>query len=175
MMTRWLAYARLFDFDVRHVPGNKNGAADGLSRRGKAASDETDSDPDEYFKSRLYHVTVATPSDDVPTLYQAFRIYFNEDEYTGDDLILGRYLSALTCPDGLTDQEYQALRRKAKDFLVRDGFLFKRGSKRNVPPRRAIGLPKQRTEVIRDTHDEIGHPGQKATYDRIARCYQWKG
>ena len=35
MMTRWLTYIRLFDFDVKHVPGNKNGAADSLSRRGK--------------------------------------------------------------------------------------------------------------------------------------------
>jgi hypothetical protein len=53
-MTRWLAYARLFDFDVRHVKGTKNGAADGLSRRGKADDDEYDSDPDDYFESRLY-------------------------------------------------------------------------------------------------------------------------
>ena len=30
MMTRWLSYIRLFDFDVKHVPGNKNGAADAL-------------------------------------------------------------------------------------------------------------------------------------------------
>jgi ribonuclease HI len=55
MMTRWLAYARLFDFDVRHVKGTKNGAADGLSRRGKAEEDESDSDPDEYFESHLYN------------------------------------------------------------------------------------------------------------------------
>ena len=54
MMTRWLAYARLFDFDVRHVKGTKNGAADGLSWRGKAEEDESDSDPDEYFESCLY-------------------------------------------------------------------------------------------------------------------------
>jgi RNase H-like domain found in reverse transcriptase len=34
MMTRWLAYIRLFDFDVKHIPGNKNGSANALSRRG---------------------------------------------------------------------------------------------------------------------------------------------
>ena len=31
MMTRWLAYIRLFDFTVKHVPGRKNGGADALS------------------------------------------------------------------------------------------------------------------------------------------------
>src|SRR5438045_8422556 len=36
MMTRWLTYIRLFDFDVKHVAGNKNGAADALSQIGRA-------------------------------------------------------------------------------------------------------------------------------------------
>lgn len=33
LVTRWLAWIRLFDFDVKHISGKKNGAADGLSRR----------------------------------------------------------------------------------------------------------------------------------------------
>src|SRR5436305_3564569 len=33
MITRWLTYIRLFDFDVKHVAGNKNGGADALSDR----------------------------------------------------------------------------------------------------------------------------------------------
>jgi hypothetical protein len=32
LTTRWLAWIRLFDFDVRHVSGKKNAVADGLSR-----------------------------------------------------------------------------------------------------------------------------------------------
>jgi hypothetical protein len=33
LMTRWLAWIFLWDFEVRHVPGKKNVAADRLSRR----------------------------------------------------------------------------------------------------------------------------------------------
>ena len=33
LVTRWIAYIRLFDFEVRHVPGHKHTAADGLLRR----------------------------------------------------------------------------------------------------------------------------------------------
>src|SRR5262249_30771006 len=33
VVTRWLAWIRLFDFDVIHVPGKRHTAADGLSRR----------------------------------------------------------------------------------------------------------------------------------------------
>ena len=32
-VTQWLAWIRLFDFEVRHVPGTKNVVADSLSRR----------------------------------------------------------------------------------------------------------------------------------------------
>jgi hypothetical protein len=42
MMMRQLAYLRLFDFDAVPVPGNKNGAADALSRRSAAAEDEAE-------------------------------------------------------------------------------------------------------------------------------------
>jgi len=54
MMTRWLTYIRLFDFDVRHVPGTKNGAADALSRRGQSPNDDPEDDVDDYFDAKLY-------------------------------------------------------------------------------------------------------------------------
>ena len=44
MMTRWLAYIRLFDFDIKHIPGNKNGAADILSWHGQCPDEA-----DDYF------------------------------------------------------------------------------------------------------------------------------
>jgi len=31
LVTRWIAYIWLFDFEVRHVPGTKHTVADGLS------------------------------------------------------------------------------------------------------------------------------------------------
>ena len=95
MMTRWLSYIRLFDFEVHHVAGNKNGAADALSRR-NAAIDESESDPesaDEYFESKLYSITVALAS-----IYNA-QVWLQQADYEGDDLILGRYLETLERPD----------------------------------------------------------------------------
>jgi Integrase zinc binding domain len=103
------------------------------------------------------------------------RIYLHEAEYEGDDLVLGQYLETLNRPEGLTDQQFQRLRKKSRNFLVRDGYLFKRGRKRNVPPRRVVGLSEQRLEIIRGLHDEIGHCGKQSTYDQISRRYQWKG
>jgi hypothetical protein len=172
MMTRWLSYIRLFDFDTTHIPGNKNGAADALSRRGQSNEDDEESerDTDEHFEARMYGITVA--GDPKPSMAC---VYFHEGEYMGDDLILGQYLETLQRPDGLADAEYRQLHRKARSFFICDGYLFKRGRKRGFPPRRVVGTQDQRSEIIRELHDEIGHRGNQATYGHVSRRYQWKG
>jgi hypothetical protein len=59
MMTRWLSYIRLFDFDVKHIKGMKNGAADSLSWRGLAETDSDGEDnPGELFDAKLNAVSV---------------------------------------------------------------------------------------------------------------------
>ena len=88
---------------------------------------------------------------------------------------MGKYLENLKRPQGLTDEDYRKLRRKAKGFFIKDGLLFKRGKRRGTPPRRVVGLRDQQLEVIREQHEETGHRGLKGTFDRISRRYQWKG
>jgi hypothetical protein len=111
MMTRWLAYIRLFDFEVKHVRGERNWGPNVLSRQGKG-SDDSDSDSesktDAYFKSKLCNVT-ADPLERATTV----RVWMHEGEYTGVDLVIGRYLEPLKRPEHLTDPEFQQLRRKA--------------------------------------------------------------
>src|SRR5579871_2780565 len=87
------------------------------------------------------------------------RIYIAETEYSGEDLVLRKYLKTLQRPDGIDDAAYKTLRRKAKNFFVRDGYLFKRSRKRGKPPRRIVGDKAQQLEIIRQTHDECGHRG----------------
>ena len=42
LVMRWIAYIRLFDFEVWHVPGKKHTAVDGLSQRPHTESDDVD-------------------------------------------------------------------------------------------------------------------------------------
>jgi hypothetical protein len=133
MMTRWLSYIRLFDFEVRHIPGNKNGAADALSRR-LPSSDEAESDADstdDYFESKLYAISVN------PDLVEDYlvQVWFQQADYEGDDLLLGRYLETLERPEGLSDNQFRQLRKKSQLFLVRHGRLYKRSKRSGIPPR----------------------------------------
>ena len=102
------------------------------------------------------------------------RVYLCEAEYSGDGLILNRYLETLHRPIGLSDSQYQQLRKKSRQFFVRDRYLFKR-TKKGLPPRRVIGLIEQKLKVMKELHDEIGHCGQQMIYQWIVRRYQWWG
>ena len=47
LVTQWIAWIQLFDSEVRHVPGRKHNAANGLFRRPstKAGLAEADAEP----------------------------------------------------------------------------------------------------------------------------------
>jgi hypothetical protein len=170
MITRWLTYIRLFDFDVHHIPGKKNGAADALSRRGHAPEDsDSEEDVDDFFDAKLYNIYVDSGSDRVA------RVWLLEGEYSGSDLAIGQYLETLQKPVGIEDSEFKALKKKAAGFLVRDGYLFKRPRRSGAPPRRVVGTADQRQEILKALHDKIGHRGRNVTFQHITRRYQWKG
>ena len=46
VVNRWLAWIRMFTFDIKHVAGRKHGGPDGLSRRGLARENSEDEDPE---------------------------------------------------------------------------------------------------------------------------------
>lgn len=147
MMARWLAYIWLFDFDMEHIHGTKNGADDALSRHGRSPNDElgAEDDADNYFDAKLYDAYV---SDQRYHYDYTPQIYLHEGEYEGDNLILGQYLESLQRPDNITYQKYQQWWKRSRNFLVCDGYLFKHGRRRNIPPRRVVGSPVQRHQRV---------------------------
>ena len=65
--------------------------------------DEDEDEVDDYFEAKLGALTFGKLAERRNPMV---RVYFNEAEYHGDDVILGRYLETLQHPDGLTDQHF---------------------------------------------------------------------
>ena len=84
LVTRWIAYIRLFDFEVRYVPGNKHTATDRLSRRPRTKSDDIDEehevDIDDFIDAELNAFSVA------PVAAEEVEVKENllADGYSGD-------------------------------------------------------------------------------------------
>ena len=62
LITRWLAWIRLFDFDIRHIPNTKHIVADGLSRRPRTQSDNDDKeyemDIDDFINAEFFSINI---------------------------------------------------------------------------------------------------------------------
>ena len=113
LVTRWLAYINLFDFDVKHVSGKTHTAADELSRRFPTAQDLEDArnEPDlknvldvelDYLKVNL--TILKNESEELLVLEKGF----------SEKLVqIATYLTTLYCPPYLFFKEFQKFKSKA--------------------------------------------------------------
>lgn len=124
---RWLAWIRLFSFDIKHVLGVKHQGPDALSRRPRGDDSEEEEDPEDLeaaMDADLDGMTVGT-------------FFINAADYPDDLRPVIQYLLDPVRPDGMSNKDFRRLRAKALDFLIQDEFLYRR-SKVNMPPRRVI-------------------------------------
>ena len=178
LVTRWIAYIRLFDFVVRHVPGNKHTAADGLSRRPRTESDDIDEenevDIDDFIDAEINAFRVApitaddNESDPGSALSQGQDpdLELLEDGYSEESWRIAQYLTTLRRPDGLSRAEFRSFKRKALQFAVLEGNLYRRAGK-NVPQRLVIDSDERKAAILKELHDDCGHKGRESTYRRV--------
>ena len=170
LVTRWIAWIQLFDFEVRHIPGRKHTAADGLSRRPHTKADlaeaEAEPDIDEFILAELNCLRVSPISVDEP-------IPILQEGYTELSRKIATYLTTLRRPADMTIKEFNAFKKRALKFKVQDNHLFRRNSK-NVPMRRVVDNLVERQNILQQLHDESGHKGREGTYRRVADRYWWE-
>lgn len=166
LVTRWLAWIRLFDFEVRHVPGHRHTAADGLSRRPRGESDEVDEeqevDIDDFVEVELSALRIAPVS-----IEELSDSRSREEVSTGD---LGTVLEGEYSAESYEIARY--LTTLKKRFQVQDRTLFKRAGK-NTPQTRVIDSMEERALILKRLHDETGHKGRESTYRKVADRYFW--
>lgn len=166
VVNRWLAWIRLFSFDIVHVSGVKHQGPDGLSRRPIAVEDvrEEESDIEDSMDADLESVEATFCG-----IAEA-----EAAEYPEDLRQVITYLQDVRKPPGMTPKDFRKLRNRAVKFLIMEGVLFRRG-RVNLPPRRVVVSTAERNKVITELHDESGHRGRQGTYEKVALRYWWDG
>ena len=173
LITRWLAWIHLFDFDVRHVTGRVHTSADGLSRRPATLEDQEECDNcnlDSFIDAELNCVYVSPAA--VETMEPPLPVL--EDGYSEKSVEIATYLTTLARPPTMTTKEFLKFKKEALLFKVQDRILFRRNSK-NVPIRRVVDRIEDQMTIMEELHDESGHKGREGTYRRIADRYWWNG
>ena len=194
LVTRWIAWIQLFDFDVRHVPGKEHTAADGLSRRPATALEEQEAaqeeDIDDFIAAQLSVVNVRAISVSPQISGTEGRVYPlrrapEEDAetelapnslhpgYSEESQQYATFLTTLRRPDGMRGKEFRKVKAEALKFFVQDGHLFRRASK-NVPIRRVVDDLADQKTILKALHEDSGHRGREGTYRRVADRYWWK-
>src|SRR5882757_1424324 len=191
LVTQWLAWIRLFNFEVRHVPGARNTVADALSRRPPIEQDveemEREEDIDEWVERQLGAVRICPiragrqihPGggfDESPDLEgPPSAMVFHEDEYSDESQRIAEYLlSGGRRPRSVSTSEFGKFKKNALHFFVRRGHLFRRPDRRN-PTRRVVDADERRLGILKALHDDGGHRGIEGTYRRVADRYWWDG
>jgi hypothetical protein len=167
LVTRWIAWIRLFDFDVKHGPGRLNGGPDGLSRRPRGQGEpepEVEDDLEETIEASLRGIRVEQGSDrkrrERP--YEPFVGLRLAEEYKGRWKEIGEFLGNLKRPEGKTMKEMQQFRREATKYLVSDGILYRR-RKTNEPPAKVLVSAEQKRKAMEAAHELSGHRGREGT------------
>ena len=151
VVNRWLAWIRMFTFDIKHVAGRKYGGPDGLSRRGLASEDSEEEDPEELKASKdadLAPVELENEDNEDSEDRAGSDEDENEDEDEDEDeeddeempdelKKIKKYLLTLKRPVEMSDKVYDSFPQFALKFLVHEGLLFFR-NKVNIPPRRVV-------------------------------------
>jgi hypothetical protein len=73
LLMRWIAWIRLFDFDVKHVSGKKYIAANGLSRRPRTIlemeeEDSEEEDIEDFVDAQLFSLRITPIHIESPSL-----------------------------------------------------------------------------------------------------------
>src|SRR5437588_988312 len=199
---RWIAYIRLFDFEIRHVVGTKHKWPDALSRRPgteeelrelREGGEEAVERLEEFVDAELgtmcggfctdrFHSFVCFPLFtgarvmDGDTETGGFSFVFKKADYAEDEGLqqAGEYLAGMRRRKGMGDAEFRTLKHFAVKFLLREGVLYRRG-KAGMPPRRVLVSREEKEEVFRRLHDESGHRGRDGTYQKAKLLYWWDG
>jgi hypothetical protein len=163
-INRWIQGILMFDFTLVHVPASKHVGPDALSRRPLGEGETVEDEDDEWLddialliktvNERQQPAIVATIPDDDNNLLNIFR-----------------FLTTLEAPNYTTPQEQKRFIKRATQFYVNSGIMWKR--KKTGNPLRVIFGKEHRTQLLTQAHEDLGHRGVQAVFDTVRIRFYW--
>ena len=192
---RWVEQLQDYSFKIRHVPGEKNGAADALSRRSdyeSAHAQETEARLRAGLmgagasRPRLQlevaglsgaQVNVSTRSKTRPSgkaVDGAVDIPYAESGPHASSSIVAPHLMESIVRLAASDPQYQEMvaQHEHLGLLVQDGLVYSSTGLLYIPNDSEL-----RTTLMREVHDAPtgGHLGREKTYTRLTEQVYWRG
>ena len=102
-------------------------------------------------------------------------LVFVPELYQEPERSLGLYLREVQRGKQVSAPSF--LRKRAMDYFLHEGLLWKRPRPGEASPRRVVGTTAERRRVLEGLHDEhfAGHRGVERTYQRAKELYVWQG
>jgi hypothetical protein len=183
-MNRWIQGIMMFDFVLKHVPGKTHLAADALSRRPLGEGERVIEDEDDW----LDNISLYTGAPDVPGEVFNFQylsqvhpqyspeslpsFYFVATVRLDEDLrIIYKFLTTLEAPSHNNVQDQRRFIRKATQFFVRDGKMWKR--RKGSSPLLVILDHARRLAILTQAHEGLGHRGEQSVFETVRERYFW--
>jgi hypothetical protein len=168
LVTRWIAYIRLFDFTVCYVLRTKHTAADRLSQRPCTKLDDIDKankvNINNFINAKLNAFSIA------PVTAREAEVDLFIDKYSKDSWRIAKYLTTLQRPTRLNKTKFRSFKRKALQYTVIDSNLYQRARK-GIPQRLVVNTNDRKAKILKELHKEFEHKGRESTYQRVADCY----
>ena len=163
-MLRWIAYIKTLNPEFKHIKGKYNVVADMLSRA--RFEDEEDLIEDIDDVGTTFYSMAQKGEGEYPRPFEA-------SLYEGEWLDIGYYLSTLAKHSGWSDTHFKRVRRKAYNYLLQDGYLWK--CTKQEMPQRVICKRQVQLQLIKEFHESLwaGHRGIYATFTKIKERYWW--
>ena len=94
---------------------------------------------------------------------------FNEDGYSGEWLLVGRFLKTMTTDAEMSAEEAGRLRKKAYRYFLRGGEIWRLPKRKGGAPLRVVVSTNDQQRLISEFHESpwSGHRGTWATIEKL--------